>query len=72
MLIAPGFVVEKGDAMSDQKGSRTPAGERRQGDRRRNAGMDFGIADRRKGERRDEAAEDPSRAALARLGRYSR
>lgn len=40
--------------MSEQDGSGQSPTERRRGDRRRNAEMDFGTVERRKGERRSE------------------
>ena len=42
--------------MADQEGSEKAEAERRQADRRRNASLDFGVADRRKADRRGERA----------------
>ena len=42
--------------MADQEDRQTAEAERREADRRRNASLDFGIADRRKGDRRGERA----------------
>jgi hypothetical protein len=41
----------------DRKDKERAQAERRQADRRRNASLDFGIADRRRSERRDGEAE---------------
>ena len=43
--------------MNDKKAKEAAESERRGAERRNNASLDFGIADRRKSERRSEAAK---------------